>query len=154
MPRAHGDHPHRADDVLHDLLAQLVRAVGLLEPHPYPAERKLSLSERFALSALAARGPLNQSELGELLNLEKSTVSRLVAGLEHSALISREREADNHRLFRVSLTAAGRTVATDAAAEMRTSHDQILGRLTPQERGALATGLAALLREMHARHRD
>lgn len=45
-----------------------------------------SLSEMMALSELADEGAMSQQRLAELLGLEKSTVSRLAAGVEWSMI--------------------------------------------------------------------
>ena len=69
------------DDELRRLLRWLVRAGGLLEPHDHDGVRA-SASEVFALAELTEAGPLSQQQLGERLGLEKSTTSRLAAGVE------------------------------------------------------------------------
>jgi DNA-binding MarR family transcriptional regulator len=144
--------PDSREEQLHELLLQLVRAIGLLEPSGPNASDPLTLSERFALSELAEHAPLVQQELADLLNLEKSTVSRLVAGLVKRGLVTRERKSDNQRFYQVGLTGHGRAVARQVAMDIRKQHGEILGAMTTGEREALTTGLTALLRELRGRH--
>ena len=74
------------DDDLRRSLRRLVRLGGLLEPHSHHhAGLHMSLSEMMALGELADVESMSQQELGQLLGLEKSTVSRLVVGLQHRA---------------------------------------------------------------------
>ena len=69
------------DDDLRRALRRLVRLGSLLEPHSHHhAGSHLSLSEMMALGELADVESMSQQELGQLLGLEKSTVSRLVVG--------------------------------------------------------------------------
>jgi DNA-binding MarR family transcriptional regulator len=144
--------PDSREEQLHELLLQLVRAIGLLEPSSPHAGDPLTLSERFALSELAEHAPLVQQELADLLNLEKSTVSRLVAGLVKRGLVTRERKSDNQRFYQVRLTRHGRAVARQVAMGIRERHGEILGALTAGECAALTTGLTALLRELRRQH--
>ena len=85
------------------------------------------------------------------MGLEKSTVSRLAAGMEGRGWLRRERHADNRRLYRLELTAQGSDVAERVGAELREHHGRLLAGLTQQERHALRVGLGALVRELDAR---
>ena len=133
------------DDELRRALQRLVRLGGLLEPHQH-AGLKMSLSEVMALGELGEVEGMSQQELGQLLGLEKSTVSRLAAGLERRGWITRERTPSNRRFNQLRLTEEGRAVAGRLGGELRTRHEQLLGALTPAERDALAVGLAGLAR--------
>ena len=74
MTQPMAGHPF-PDDELRRALQRLVRLGGLLEPHQH-AGLKLSLSEVMALGELGDVESMSQQELGQLLGLEKSTVSR------------------------------------------------------------------------------
>lgn len=143
------------DDDLRRFFQQLARTSGLLDAvqtqHEHAGVR-LSLSETFALGELAEAGALSQQELAARLGLEKSTVSRLAGGLEGRGWISRERDPEDRRHYRLQLTAEGRDVADRVGAELREHHGRMLARLTPEERQALATGLGALVRVLDANH--
>jgi DNA-binding MarR family transcriptional regulator len=142
-------HPDwRLDDSLGVLLSRLIRSAGLLGPGQPLLGEPVSLSEAFALAELAGDAPLSQRDLAERLGLEKSTVSRLVAGLERSGQVSRERDPVNRRFYRITLTGKGRSTAERLVAGMRQRHAQILGAMTEAEREALTVGVAALLRSM------
>ena len=106
------------------------------------------MSEVFALSELGEAQALSQQELGARLGLEKSTVSRLAAGMETRGWLSRERESDNRRVYRLCLTATGQEVARRVGQDLSDNHAHLLGLLTPTERDGLAVGLAGLIRAM------
>jgi DNA-binding MarR family transcriptional regulator len=140
------------DDVISRLLRRLVRWGGLLEPHDH-AGIEASRSEVLALGELSATGQLSQLELGEALGLEKSTVSRLVAGLERRGWVVRRRDPANRRYVRLELTRAGTDVAAHLGAHLCAHHRALLGELTAEERHALAVGLTALDRAIRRHHR-
>ncbi len=133
------------DDVLSRLLRRLVRSGGLLEPHTH-AGVAASLSEVLALGELADAPGMTQAELGELLALEKSTVSRLVVGMERRGWVSRERDEANRRFVRLHLTADGQAVARRIGEHFHSRHAQMIEALTPEELTALGVGLTALAR--------
>jgi len=139
------------DDDLRRALRRLVRLGSLLEPHQH-AGLHLSLSEMMALGELADVESMSQQDLGELLGLEKSTVSRLAAGLQRRGWIGRERDPANRRFYQLQLTPEGRTVAERIGQDLRTHHEQLLGALTPDEREALTIGLAGLARALATHH--
>lgn len=137
------------DDVLRAFLRRVARH-GLLEPHPH-AGLEVSLSEVMALGELVepdAAAGLSQQQLGELLGLEKSTVSRLAAGLEGRGWLVRERDAGNRRFYRLRLTGVGRDVARRIGADLVAHHRALLGGMTQEERDALTLGLTGLMRAL------
>ena len=143
------------EDDLRRFIQQVARSSGFLDPVQRPHEHagvRLSMSETFALGELVEAGALSQQELAARLGLEKSTVSRLAAGMEERGWLSRERDADDRRLYRLQLTADGRDVAQRVGAELSEHHGRLLARLSPEERRALGVGLGALVRELEAGH--
>ena len=139
------------DDELRRALRRLVRLGSLLEPHSHHhGGLHVSLSETMALGELADVESMSQHELGRLLGLEKSTVSRLVVGLQHRGWVGRERDASNRRFYQLRLTPEGRTVADRIGQELRAHHERLLGALTPDEREALTVGLTGLARALAA----
>jgi DNA-binding MarR family transcriptional regulator len=134
------------DDVLRQFLQRLARQ-GLLEPHNH-AGFEVSLSEVMALGELVDVGGLSQQQLGDLLGLEKSTVSRLSAGMEGRGWLVRERDPANRRYYRLRLTDEGRDVAVQIGADLRGHHRRLLAAMTPEERDGLSLGLSGLLRAL------
>jgi DNA-binding MarR family transcriptional regulator len=109
----------------------------------------ISLSEGFALMALNAKAPLSQQALAEQLQLDKSTVSRLIKSIEQKGWIKRVRDMDDTRVFQVHLTSEGQATAEGLVKEMTQRHERLLAALKPDEQAALAYGLAALIRAFH-----
>ena len=110
----------------------------------------VSASEARALTELLAAHGIAQGQLAALLGLEKSTVSRLAAGLESKGWIRRGRDEQNHRFVRLYLTPQGRAVADRLMGAWQSRQARILATLTPEERSALALGLRGVLRALAA----
>lgn len=133
-------------------MVQLIRSLGLHRPLVLPGGAALSVSEVAAFWVLAGAdaGPLTQAELGRRLWLEKSTVSRLIAGLERRGWVVRRRDDANRRFVRVELTDRGRDLSAELTTFMSDRHRRIEAELTAAEREALRVGIAALTRAMEA----
>jgi DNA-binding MarR family transcriptional regulator len=114
---------------------------------PIPAP---SASEARALIELVAARGIAQGQLGTLLGLEKSTVSRLAAGLERKGWVRRGRDEANQRYIRLYLTPEGSRVAARVWSAWQTRQARILAALSTEERAGLASGLRGLIRGLAA----
>jgi DNA-binding MarR family transcriptional regulator len=135
-----------ASDRLHDLLRDLVRFAGLLHPDQVGPGQAVPLSQAFALHELDAGTPLSQQELAQRLGLEKSTVSRLVADMERDGLLTRDRDPDNRRYYRLRITDRGRAAHAGMASGFHHRYARLVSGISAAERDALIIGLPALVR--------
>ena len=142
---------------LDQLLGVLLRMLspGAVPPGYRPAGNDhaagaVSASEARALTELLAAHGIAQGQLAALLGLEKSTVSRLAAGLESKGWIRRGRDEQNHRYVRLYLTPQGRAVAGQLWQAWQSRQERILAGLTAEERAGLALGLRGVLRGLAA----
>jgi DNA-binding MarR family transcriptional regulator len=110
----------------------------------------VSGSEARALIELMSARGIAQGELAGLLGLDKSTVSRLAAGLERKGWIRRGRDEDNQRYVRLYLTAQGAEVAGRVWQAWDSRQARILAALSEEERAGLSAGLQGLVRGMAA----
>lgn len=132
------------EDSLTALLRRMARLAAAMERHEQGGIGA-SASELFAMEELAG-SPLTQGELADRLGLEKSTVSRLVSGLEAKGWVNRSRQLHNRRFSQVTLSEAGQAAAKRAADNLQQRHAQLFAALTEDELSALALGVAALTR--------
>lgn len=151
--------PEEADLAL--LLTRLLRMVtpsgvaGAGRSEEDTAQREaafpaVSASEaRALLELLAARG-IAQGQLAALLGLEKSTVSRLAAGLERKGWLRRGRDEENLRYVRLYLTPEGRMIAGRIWRAWQSRQARIVASLSAEERAGLAAGLRGLARGLAA----
>lgn len=110
----------------------------------------VSGSEARALIELISARGIAQGELAGLLGLDKSTVSRLAAGLERKGWIRRGRDEDNQRYVRLYLTAQGGEIAARVLHAWNSRQARILAGLTDDERAGLSAGLRGLVRGLTA----
>jgi DNA-binding MarR family transcriptional regulator len=110
----------------------------------------VSASEARALIELIAARGIAQGELGQLLGLEKSTVSRLAAGLERKGWVRRGRDEGNQRYVRLYLTPQGRVIAGQVWQAWHSRQARIMAVLSEEERSGLAAGLRGLVRGLAA----
>lgn len=147
-PASEGDPP------LELLVAQFIHAAGLRLAAAETAQQAVSRSEARALFELVAARGIAQGELGGLLGLEKSTISRLASSLERKGWVRRGRDTDNQRYVRLYLTDDGRSVAARLWRGWHDRQARILGSLTEEERAALAVGLRGVVRAICADSAD
>jgi DNA-binding MarR family transcriptional regulator len=118
-----------------------------------PIDAKLppvSGSEARALIELMSARGIAQGELAGLLGLDKSTVSRLAAGLERKGWIRRGRDEGNQRYVRLYLTPEGGAVARRILEVWQSRQARILAALSEDERAGLSAGLRGLVRGLVA----
>jgi len=134
--------------------AYAVKAAGSTAgtaPAPEPAGLPTpSGSEARALIELMSARGIAQGELASLLGLDKSTVSRLAAGLERKGWIRRGRDEGNQRYVRLYLTPLGGEIADRILQAWRSRQARILAALSEDERAGLSAGLAGLVRGLAA----
>ena len=110
----------------------------------------VSASEARALIELISARGIAQGELAGLLNLDKSTVSRLAAGLERKGWVRRGRDEGNQRYVRLHLTPQGAEVAATVWQALQSRQARILAALSADERAGLSAGLRGLVRGLAA----
>lgn len=74
----------------------------------------ITYPQYLAIVALSSKDGQKVSELGEKLFLESNTLTPLIKRLESAGLVSRVRDSEDERVVRVTLTAAGRSLADEA----------------------------------------
>ncbi len=108
----------------------------------------LTVPEWRVLATLGELGTATAKEIGRDSAMHKTKVSRAVASLQRRRWIARQTDSLDRRLEHLSLTAAGRAAFRRLAPKMLAYEEALLARLSPAERRALMTGLAALERAL------
>lgn len=100
------------------------------------------------ITLLAQRPDISQKELAEILGVRPASVSELVTKLERKGLVRREKDEQDRRSMRLTLTEAGQQHVSrsevDPAAPFQT--------LTPEEQKTLAELLNKLLQDWRQRY--
>jgi DNA-binding MarR family transcriptional regulator len=110
----------------------------------------ISVSQAYALGALAEHGALTMSGLAGELHLSVSTMTRVVDQLVARALARRAPDSEDRRICRVSQTARGRALWRRLEDELIGIDEQVLRTLSASEREALIRALRLLSRATRA----
>jgi len=131
--------------LLRDAVQGFVRTFGLLAGNQTPCGQPLQVSEAHALMAmLAPDEDPTLHDLGQVLGIDKSNVSRLCARLQSSGLIASRTCKRDRRAKRLELTAKGRRLAADVESASRKRFAAVLAALPV----ASIPGVVEALREL------
>ena len=97
------------------------------------------------LVPLVERDGLRLGELAAVSRLSKQAMTGLVRQCEQDGLVVRERDPDDGRAFRVSLSARGRRFEAVAEDVLRELDEQLVRSLGPREHDALAGALKGVI---------
>jgi DNA-binding MarR family transcriptional regulator len=102
-------------------------------------------AQQTRLLCLLQSGPLGMSEVGQLLHLEKSSLTGMVDRVERRGLVSRIRSHDDRRSCRVGLTDEGTRLGVTSHAEITARLLSYTAQLPVEERRALAVSITRIL---------
>lgn len=126
----------------------MVRELGFMEATvaatDYPPSAVHTILE------IGIRGPLTAMQLGEILHLEKSSVSRMVRKLVESGELKETADPDDARIKPLSLTAKGRRTLAALHAYGRNQVVSALAPLSEHERRTIREGMLLYARALQA----
>ncbi|WP_316228136.1 MarR family winged helix-turn-helix transcriptional regulator [Bradyrhizobium sp. SZCCHNR3015] len=124
----------------------MVRELGFMEATvaatDYPPSAVHTIIE------IGIRGPLTAMQLGEILHLEKSSVSRMVRKLIESGELNETADPDDARIKPLSLTAKGRRTLAALHAFGRHQVTSALAPLSERERRVVREGMMLYARAL------
>jgi DNA-binding MarR family transcriptional regulator len=97
----------------------------------------LSAREFAVLEALAEQSPLSQTQIADILGVDRTTILKLGASLERKGLVVRERDEQDRRAYAVALTPDGERVRTAAFTLLANTEEQFLTNLAGDQRAQL-----------------
>ncbi|MRH92656.1 MarR family transcriptional regulator [Nocardia sp. SYP-A9097] len=118
------------------LLRYPTYALGKLHKSMH-AELGTSLREHWVLTYLSEFSEISQQEMADALGIDRSEVVRLVDSLEKAGLVTRTRDPEDRRKYRLAITKSGRKLRDETDAQIAAATDALLVRLTPAERATL-----------------
>jgi DNA-binding MarR family transcriptional regulator len=127
---------------------QMVRELGFMEQTV--AATDYPPSAVHAILEIGARGPMTSGQLGDFLQLEKSSVSRMVRKLIERGELKEQADAEDARIKPLSLTPKGRRTLVAIVDFARRQVSSALERLTETERRTVREGLAIYARALEA----
>jgi DNA-binding MarR family transcriptional regulator/GNAT superfamily N-acetyltransferase len=124
-----------------DASRRIVRELGFMKPTV--GATGLPISAVHALIEIGARGKLTAAALGEILDLEKSSVSRLLRKLVDSGEIEERENPDDARSKILSLTGRGRKMLERIDSFGHGQVSGAFGHLSQEQRRTVVAGLGA-----------
>jgi len=98
--------------------------------------------EYSVLAVVAERSQLSQTQVAEILGVDRTTILKLGASLERKGLVVRERDAGDARAYALALTPAGDRLRAQAFELLLACEAQFLTPLNGKEREQLHDLLA------------
>lgn len=133
-----------------DALGELIRVVQFRD-RDRACCYELSVSQCYALKAVADASGLTVNELAGYLYLDKSTASRIANGLVEKGLVVRERSQEDGRIVHLVATDAGREVHERIESDLAEEYAELLEDFDPAFRSAIVKLVRRLRRSFAAR---
>lgn len=137
-------------DFLPYLLNQAAEATSRGFQASYRARYGLTRTQWRVMANLGRFGAMTARDICRLSHIEKTKVSRAVAGLEGAGLLTRATSPDDRRAENLSLTEGGRAVFAEIGQQAQDFDTDLRTRLGPE----LAARIDAILREIIALQSD
>ena len=107
--------------------------------------RELGVGEHLVLAMLEAVGPVSQQSLSRHLRIDRTAMVGLVDSLEFGGFARRERDPNDRRAYRVTITDRGREELARADAFVPGTVESAFSALTSRERRDLTRLLRKLV---------
>lgn len=106
-------------------------------------DESITIPQFRALVILSSRGASNLATLAGLLDVQPSTIGRMVERLVSAGLIDRQQHPNSRRELLVVLTARGRDVVDTVTVRRRGEIARVVQAMPERERRGLVTALTA-----------
>ncbi|MBN8631735.1 MAG: winged helix-turn-helix transcriptional regulator [Rhodobacterales bacterium] len=137
-------------DFLPYLLNQAAEATSRGFQASYRARHGLTRTQWRVMANLGRFGAMTARDICRISHIEKTKVSRAVAGMEAEGLLSRATSAEDRRAENLSLTEKGRTVFAEIGRQAIDFDADLRSRLGPER----AARFDSILREIIALQSD
>ena len=128
---------------LRELIRILVRSLGMLEKSDASC-CGVTITQCHAIVEIGRKGKISLIDLADLLDVDKSTMSRTVNNLVETGLALRDMDTDNRRYIVIQLTEDGQNVFRSIEKSMETYYKDIFSSIPEDKRGQVLESLALL----------
>ena len=115
-----------------------------------PSVVRLSFTTLSVLHTLAQTSPMRLTELTATEQVTQPAITQLVTRLERDGLVERRPDPTDRRAVLVHITADGRAIVRARHGDRVRRLGELVERLGPQDRAAIAAALPALARLVEA----
>lgn len=126
-------------DALHSAAIHLLRGVRKEDERTGVGPARLA-----ALSVLVFGGPMRLTELARIEQVKPPTMTKVIAGLESSGLVTRQVDAQDARAVRLKATARGKKLLQEGRRRRVERLARALQALTDDELGVVARAAAIM----------
>lgn len=137
---------HAFQDALHELLR-----VVQFRDRDLACCYDVSVTQCYALKAVSDEGALTVNDLAARLYMDKSTASRVAAGLEAKNYLARSKDPEDGRIVRLEVTPAGASVCRCIEDDLAARYAELLSDFDPEVRTAMTRLLLRLAGSFAAR---
>jgi MarR family 2-MHQ and catechol resistance regulon transcriptional repressor len=111
----------------------------------------ISVTQCYALEALADHGPMRSQSLAKLLLLDKSTTTRVIDALERKGYVERRPEEEDARAVSLRITPNGRALYDTINRGLIAQQAEMLADLDPHVRASVTDVIRRLAKAAEAR---
>ncbi|MEJ6949476.1 MarR family winged helix-turn-helix transcriptional regulator [Natronospora cellulosivora (SeqCode)] len=129
---------------LRELIRSFERKLGLLDEEMSCCG--ITLAQCQALVEIGRAKSISLKQLAELLNLEKSTVSRTVNSLVENGYVERRTDPEDRRYIKISLSKDGEKLFTTIESDMDRYFEIIFNSLPENKKDQVLESLELLLK--------
>lgn len=123
-------------------LSTTTNVVSEVISRAYETPHRLNVAEWRVLAVLGERETANQQIVCTATRMDKMSVSRATAMLEHLGFVARSKDPIDGRAYRLALTRAGKRVYADIVPRVRKLEQAMFAALSSRERRQLHELLA------------
>ena len=146
MSKVSEEHAQRWSEVMPVIVRRLSAAAG-----EAANQLELSMTQAADVSYLSERGETTMGELSDHICVSLSAMTGVVDRLVQKGAISRGRDKTDRRVVNVSLTSAGKKLASDVSQVRKVHAVAVLGALDESDRKRLLDIMAKLADNLSAK---
>ena len=144
--------PQNERSTLRELLRSLIRSLGVLTKSD-ASSGGISIAQCHALVEIGRKGKINLNDLADILDLDKSTMSRTINNLVNAGLAVRDLDEHDHRYVVIQLTQSGLSAFESTETDMESYYQSVFDRIPEDKREQVLESLALLTTALgHERH--
>lgn len=129
---------------LREIVRILVRDLGLLE-RSKSCCCGVTLAQCHAIVEIGRSKEINLNSLAELLNLEKSSMSRTINNLVNENLVLREVHTENRRYIKIKLTEKGDEIFREIEKTMEDYYNDVIALVPKDKKNQVLESLQILV---------
>ena len=133
---------------LREMMRLLVRKLGLLE-RDEASSSKITISQCHTIVEVGRAGKMSLNDLAANLNLDKSTVSRLVDNLVNQGMVVRKTDRADRRFVTLRLTEHGESICQEVEQRMEGYFLEIIGTIPADKREQVIESICYLTEAIH-----